>query len=102
MVLGKTTLKSIFKSKSGKETEVIHLQSSIDMSAKDIEDYKKLVTFLTIYHGEIAIQEFKQEKTRAYLMNLNNFSGREIQNSVATATIWQELLDSNFVQPQST
>lgn len=88
LVLGKTTLKSIFKSKSGKENEVIHLQANIDMAQKDIEDYKKLVNFLTIYHGEVAIQEFKREKSNAFLMTLNTFSGREIQNSVVSATIW--------------
>jgi hypothetical protein len=96
LILGKTTLKSIFKSKSGKESEVIHLQASIDLSTKDIEDYRTLINFLTIYHGQVAIQEFKREKANAYLRILNSFSGREIQNSVVSATIWQELMDSGF------
>ena len=50
---GKSTLKSFFKSKSSKENDILALQTAIEVSQKDIEDYKKLVNFLTIYHGEI-------------------------------------------------
>ena len=64
---GKTTLKSLFKSKSSKETEILSLQATIEMCNKDIEDYKKLVSFLTVYHGEVAIQKFKKEKGKQYL-----------------------------------
>jgi hypothetical protein len=28
----------------------------------DIEEYRKLVTFITIYHGQLAIQKFKKQK----------------------------------------
>lgn len=48
---GKTTLKSLFKSKSGKESEIANLQNAIENATKDIEEYKKLVDFLTVYHG---------------------------------------------------
>lgn len=64
---GKTTIKSLFKSKSSKEGEILNLQAAIEVANKDIEDFKKLVNFLTIYHGEVAIQKFKQEKSRGYL-----------------------------------
>lgn len=50
---GKSTLKSFFKSKSSKENDILALQTAIEVAQKDIEDYKKLVNFLTIYHGEI-------------------------------------------------
>lgn len=49
--LGKKTLKSIFKSKSSKENDMLNLQANIEVANKDIEDYKKLINFLTIYHG---------------------------------------------------
>lgn len=52
---GKTTLKSFFKSKSSKESDILTLQSAIEQSIKDVEEFKKLVNFLTVYHGEIAI-----------------------------------------------
>lgn len=50
---GKSTLKSLFKSKSSKESDILNLQAAIEVANKDIEDYKKLVNFLTVYHGEI-------------------------------------------------
>lgn len=49
--LGKTTLKSIFKSKSSKENDMQNLTAAIEVANKDIADYKKLINFLTIYHG---------------------------------------------------
>ena len=49
--LGKKTLKSIFKSKSSKENDMLNLQANIEVANKDIDDYKKLINFLTIYHG---------------------------------------------------
>ncbi len=61
---GKTTLKNFFKSKSGKENEILNLQAAIEAANRDIEDYKKLVNFLTIYHGQIALPKFKKEKGR--------------------------------------
>lgn len=48
---GKTTLKSIFKSSKSKEADITSLQSGIEIATKDIADYKKLIHFLTIYHG---------------------------------------------------
>lgn len=48
---GKTTIKSIFKSKSSKESDILNLQAAIEVANKDIQDYKKLIHFLTIYHG---------------------------------------------------
>lgn len=61
---GKKTLKSIFKSNKSKENDILNLQAAIEVANKDIEDYKKLINFLTIYHGQIAIQKFKKEKSR--------------------------------------
>lgn len=48
---GKQTLKTFFKSKSSKENDILNLQAAIEISNKDIADYKKLINFLTIYHG---------------------------------------------------
>ncbi|CDW91301.1 px domain containing protein [Stylonychia lemnae] len=90
---GKTTIKSIFKSKSSKESEITNLQTLIEVANKDIADYKKLINWLTIYHGEICIQKFKREKSRGYLKTLNNFCIKEISNSHLSATLWHSLLE---------
>jgi hypothetical protein len=66
--MGKKTLKSIFKSKSSKENDILNLQAAIEVANKDIEDYKKLINFLTIYHGQVAIAKFKREKAKQYFM----------------------------------
>lgn len=48
---GKTTLKSVFKSKSSKESSILTLQAAIEIEEQEIVDFTKLVYFLTIYHG---------------------------------------------------
>lgn len=89
---GKATLKSFFKSKSSKESDILTLQSAIEQSIKDIEEYKKLVNFLTVYHGEVAVQKFKNEKTKGYLRVLLQMASKEITNSHLAATLWHECM----------
>ena len=90
---GKTTLKSIFKSSKSKENDIVSLQSAIEVANKDIADYRKLITFLTIYHGQVAIQKFKKEKARQYLRLIHNMSVKEISNSHINATFWHGILE---------
>ena len=95
---GKTTLKSVFKSKSSKENDILNLQAAIEVANKDIADYKKLINFLTIYHGQVAIQKFKKEKSTMYLKMLNNFCIKEISNSHLSATLWHTVLETEKQQ----
>lgn len=60
--LGKTTLKSFFKSKTGKEKDILNLQANIEQANQDIENYRRLINFITIYHGQLAIDKFKKDK----------------------------------------
>lgn len=69
----------------------MNLQAAIEVATKDIEDYKKLINFLTIYHGQVAIQKFKKEKGRQYLRNLYLMSAREISNQHINANLWHQL-----------
>lgn len=85
---GKTTLKSIFKSSKSKENDIVSLQAAIEVATKDIQDYRKLINFLTIYHGQVAIQKFKKEKAQQYLRLMHNMSVKEISNSHQQATFW--------------
>ena len=57
---GKTTLKSVFKSKSKRETDIVTLKKNIEIAEADIQYFNKLIIFLTIYHGQIAIPKFKK------------------------------------------
>lgn len=90
---GKTTLKSVFKSKSKRENDIVTLKSNLDIHEKDIVDYKKLINFLTIYHGQLALPKFKKAKSKLYLKALNNFCVKEISNSHLSATLYHSLLE---------
>ena len=59
---GKKSMKNFFKSKSAKENDMVNLQSNIELANKDLEDYSKLINFLTIYHGQVAVPKFKNGK----------------------------------------
>jgi len=51
MTLGKTTLKSFFKSKSKVTKDIDSYTASIQQMDVDIDQFKKLINFITIYHG---------------------------------------------------
>lgn len=67
----KKSLKNFFKSKNSKDNDVINLQAAIEVGNKDIDDYNKLINFLTIYHGQIAVTKFKKEKSNNYYKMLH-------------------------------
>ena len=73
---GKTTLKSFFKSKTGKEKDILNLQANIEQANVDIENYRKLINFITIYHGQMAIDKFKKNKIQQYTKMLQSMSTR--------------------------
>ena len=51
MTEGKKTLKSIFKNKAKKDDSIVKLNEDIERAGKDVEEYKVLIQFVTIYHG---------------------------------------------------
>lgn len=85
--LGKTTLKSFFKSKSGKEQDILNLQARIEAANVDIEEYRRLVNFITIYHGSLAMNRFKNQKMHQYKKMLQLMATRSINNSYLAATM---------------
>lgn len=91
--VGKATLKSFFKSKSQKESNILTLQAALEIADQEIIDFKKLINFLTIYHGDMAIPKFKKAKSRMYLKALNSFCVKEISNAHLCATLYHSLLD---------
>ena len=90
---GKKTLKSVFKSKTQKESNILTLKASLEIADQEIEDFRKLIQFLTIYHGQVAIPKFKLAKSKLFLKALNNFCVREISNSHLSATLYHSLLE---------
>ena len=98
---GKKTMKSIFKSKSKKEQSMIDIQAAIDQAETDISEYKQLIKFLTIYHGQVSIPKFKTAKAKMYLKSLNNFCVKEISNAHAAAILYHSMLDIGGGQQQA-
>ena len=90
---GKKTMKSLFKSKTGKEKSVLHLEAALEGADQEIADFKKLITFLTIYHGQSSIPNFKEAKSGMYLKTLNSFCVKEISNAHASALLYHSMLD---------
>lgn len=90
---GKTTLKSIFKSAKSKDNEILALQAGIEVANKDIQDYKKLIHYLTIYHGQFAIQKFKREKAAQYKKLMHNFAVKEISNAHELVKFWHACIE---------
>lgn len=86
-------MKSLFKSKSQKESNILSLQAAIEIADQEIIDFRKLINFLTIYHGQMAIPKFKSAKAKMYLKSLNNFCVKEISNAHLSATLYNSLLD---------
>jgi len=95
MTLGKTTLKSFFKTKSGVEKDILNYQADIEAMNVDVEDYRKLINFITIYHGQLAIDKFKKAKLLQYQKMLNFFAVREIGNAHVSATLYHSILELN-------
>lgn len=60
--LGKTTLKTFFKSKEGKDRDMVLLQAKIKQADVDIEEYRKVISFITVLQGHFAITKFKADK----------------------------------------
>ena len=92
MTMGKTTLKSFFKSKSTITKDIDAYSAAIQQLDVDIDQYRKLVNFITIYNGQIAIEKFKRLKASAYYKMLNSFSVKEISNAHLNATLAHAIL----------
>ena len=93
LMAGKKTLKSFFKSASSKENDINNLRVAIDRANADIDDYGRLIHFLTIYLSEGAIDKFKNQKAALYFKLMNVFCVREIALAHQQATMWHSMLD---------
>ena len=92
MTLGKTTLKSLFKSKTTITKDIDVYSAAIQQLDLDIDQYKKLVNFITIMHGQITIEKFKRMKAASYYKMLNTFSIKEVSNAHLHATLSHSIL----------
>ena len=66
---------------------MVGLQAKIEGANVDIGEYRKLGTFITIYHGQLAIEKFKSQKMQQYKKMLQNMATRSINNAYLAATL---------------
>ena len=74
---------------------MLHYQADIEALEIDVQDYVKLENFITIYHGQMAIDKFKKAKLLQYQKMLNLFAVREIGNAHTSATLYHHILELN-------
>lgn len=104
--MGKTSFKNFFKSKDSKEKSKQDLRAKIDSANHMIDDYRKLVNFVTIMHGALVIDRFKSTKVTQYKRMLRQFSVREITNCHLSANLCHGILQLDEMKqwtiPEST
>lgn len=95
---GKKTLKTIFKSSSGKQTKITTLSSSISQVEKDIEDVEKLIKMIEVHLGETVIPSFKDVQMKDYYKICFNTASMEIDDSNRTAKFWAAFLENRNIK----
>ena len=89
----KKTITNFWKSKSSKESEGQVIEQQLAIAAEEVEEFKQLINFLTIYHATEAIPKFKKDKAKLYKKLLSSFCVVEITNSHKLATLYDSMLN---------
>ena len=91
--MGKTTIKTLFKSQSSKQAMITNLTTFIAQAEKDIEVYRKIIRLVTIYLYQNVIPKFKTTKVNGYIASLKEFSDSESKNSKELFNCWSSVLE---------
>jgi hypothetical protein len=81
LVQNKFTLKTMFKTKSGKLKKQATILEKIAQRERDIENWDVIKRMLIVYLAEQAIPEYRQRKMRAYVEAMQGFSKAELVNA---------------------
>ena len=66
---------------------MVLLQSKIKQAETDIEEYRKVISFITVYQGHFAISKFKADKVTQYQHMLYMISVRSVHNAALAAEL---------------
>mmetsp|Transcript_14266 Transcript_14266/g.24268 ORF Transcript_14266/g.24268 Transcript_14266/m.24268 type:complete len:139 (-) Transcript_14266:98-514(-) len=91
--MGKFTLKTMFKSKSGKKRQQATIIERVAQRERDIENWDIIKRFIIIYLAEVAIPEFRQRKMQKYIQAMSLFSGDELVNSQKHQNCWVDFYE---------
>lgn len=89
---GKKTLKTLFKSQSGKANTITNLTTFIAQAEKDVEYYEKLIKIVTVHLHDSVLPKFKGSKVKGYIASLKDFSDSESKNSNELYRCWSSVL----------
>mmetsp|Transcript_41434 Transcript_41434/g.47777 ORF Transcript_41434/g.47777 Transcript_41434/m.47777 type:complete len:137 (+) Transcript_41434:1018-1428(+) len=95
---GKKTLKTLFKSSSGKQAKITVLSSSISQAEKDIEEFDKVLKMIEVHLGESVIPTFKDTQMKAYYKICQNIACLEIEDSNKIAKFWAGFLENSNIK----
>ena len=91
---GKKTIRTMFKD----EKDSTKLQTTIEITAKELENLETLISLITIYLGEKIIPQFKKDKLKIYHKLMQQFTVIEINNAHQTASFWSNVLTNPLVK----
>jgi sorting nexin-1/2 len=81
---GKTTIRTVFKSKEDTTAMRVHIEST----EREIDNLSILCDIVTIHLGKDVIPAFKKNKLKIYRQMIKSLGKIEIQNAHAIATMW--------------
>jgi chemotaxis protein histidine kinase CheA len=91
---GKKTIRTIFKD----EKDSTRMQTTIEVTAKELDNLETLISIITIYLGEKIIPQFKKDKLKIYHKLMQQFTVIEINNAHQTASFWSNVLSNPLVK----
>ena len=89
----KFSMKTFFKSASGKDKKKMEILANIQQRERDIANWDEIKRFLTVYLAEIAIPDFKKRKMFKYIHAMQNFSKDELSNAEKHQSCWKDFYD---------
>ena len=89
---GKTSLRTLFKSRSEKDTYSVTLQNQIEAADKQIEGLIMIGIIIDWHLGDVVMPLFKKEKVENFHNILREMAAIEVENNNIGATYWSKVL----------
>lgn len=93
--VGKSTLKTMFKSQSAKVNTITNLTREIQQIEREIECYDLYFKTLTLQINHAAIPYFKKDKVTLYNDLINTYSQHYINNSQLISQCFAKIMELN-------
>lgn len=95
LIGGRKSIRTLFKSRSEKDTYAVNLQTQIDQSDKSIEGLIMIGIILDWHLGDTIMPLFKKEKVENFHLILREMAAIEVENSNIGATYWSKVLSNS-------